>query len=324
MSMADDVVHYMLKVAESEELATKVYDYLKSDYPKETLTWVKEVPWRNTIVPLDGIKMGRRPGGARETDKTNAIKEKYLQGEKLDPVVIVKDSAGDYRLADGYHRTLGRKQAGFKNIDAYVAEVDTTDGPWRKEMHEQKLSKGVKYVEKKASFGGKIDTEKLLYGSLRGANNDMFEKQASLQYAEHDMFEKQANPALAAFGTKALSGAKKFGTSLGNFGQKVMGTQARNMKKQYKVAKKNAKGYGGDNVVGRTVNKVTGTDQTTANLIKQQEQNAKAAYKGARKEKWVARGKLGAGAVGTKYVYDAFNPTPPPPPPTPQPPNNFN
>lgn len=156
------------KVA-ATDYADKVYDYLKGDYPKETIEWVKPLLWKKKKLQLSEIKMARRPGGARETDKTKAIKEKYEAGDKMDPVVVVKDGNGDYRLADGYHRTLGCKQAGFDEIEAYVAETTKTDGPWKSEMHEKKLSKGIKNFKPTTEKTASIDKEANPFGAVGGA-----------------------------------------------------------------------------------------------------------------------------------------------------------
>lgn len=164
------------KKAETNKLGLKVYQYLIGDYPKETLDWVKSLHWEKKELPLDSIKMGRRPGGARETDKTNAIRDKYKAGETLDPVVVVLDGAGEYRIADGYHRTLGRKKAGFDTIEAYVAQTEEVEGPWKHEMHDRKLSKGIK----KAAGIGVEDMYD--YNPLRGKGTEYLEKEAKFGF----------------------------------------------------------------------------------------------------------------------------------------------
>ncbi|MNV65080.1 ParB-like nuclease domain protein [compost metagenome] len=83
--------------------------------------------------------MARRPGG-RNMDKVKGIAEAIQSGEKMDPIVLVKQSDGSYQIADGYHRTLGFQKAGKDKIKAYVATNVGDDGPWDEEMHEKKLN----------------------------------------------------------------------------------------------------------------------------------------------------------------------------------------
>lgn len=217
----------LLKTA-SEELADKVFKYLKGDYPLETIEWVKEVPWEKTIVSLEDLKMGRRPGGAREPEKTEALKEKYENGEKLDPVIVVKDGNGDLRLADGYHRTLGRKKAGFKNIDAYVGTSEDVDGPWKSEMHDKKISKGVPHEKTANLIGGSIDVNNILKGNLNGLGDHLI--------------EKQANP-LVGMGAKMLGGAKTMGSKVTaggkNYWGNLSGSKVKGAKADRKELKKN-------------------------------------------------------------------------------------
>lgn len=129
---------------QAADVATKtVQKYLEKTYPQSTLEWVKDAEWEEKNVPLDSIKMGRRPGGARETDKVKAIAKAFDDGEKMEPVVLVKIPNGELKVADGYHRTLGCKHSGNTKIKAWVGKVDVSEGAWDKEMHEQKLNKGM-------------------------------------------------------------------------------------------------------------------------------------------------------------------------------------
>jgi hypothetical protein len=144
-----------------EDLTNKVYDYLKENYPEDVLDWVKDAEWSlQDKVPLSKIKMARRPGGAREQDKVKGIAEAVKEGKPMEPVVLVKLSDGTYKIADGYHRTLGFQKAGKSFIRAYVAVTDSDKGKWDKEMHEKKLNIGKKANEenyelvKLAGLGG--------------------------------------------------------------------------------------------------------------------------------------------------------------------------
>lgn len=125
-----------------DELGDTVYAALAENYPEDTLGWVKDAEWRlDKSVPLDDIQMARRPGG-RDQDKVDGIAQAIEDGKTMDPVVLVDTPGNDQlEIADGYHRTLAFKKAGRDTIAAYVAKVDTDDGPWVTEMHDKKLNK---------------------------------------------------------------------------------------------------------------------------------------------------------------------------------------
>ena len=138
---------------EQKKTNNKVYKYLLENYPPDCLEWAKTVDWKLVQrVPLSSVKMARRPGGAREQDKVKNIAEAIKGGKKMDPVVLVKLSDGTYKIADGYHRTLGTDKAGKVSINAWVASVSEDKGPWDKEMHEKKLNVGKPAMKKTASL----------------------------------------------------------------------------------------------------------------------------------------------------------------------------
>lgn len=114
----------------------KVYDYLKKNYPADTLGWVKGAKWELRDVPLATIDMMRRPGG-RNMEKVKSIAAKVREGESMEPVVLV-DTPKGRKVADGYHRTLGFRHAGKTRIRAYIAKVEAEHGPWDTDMHAKK------------------------------------------------------------------------------------------------------------------------------------------------------------------------------------------
>lgn len=146
--------------------ANTVHKYLKENYPEDCIEWCKDVDWKEKKVPLSTIKMARRPGGARETDKVKGIAEAVKQGKPMEAVVLVKTPNGTTKIADGYHRTLGHDHADKKTIKAWIAEVPDNKGPWDKEMHEKKLNVGktadfdlgLAGLEKQASLLGLLGT----------------------------------------------------------------------------------------------------------------------------------------------------------------------
>lgn len=141
----EEVKKFKAQNPEKEQVNKIVYNYLKKNYPEDCIYWAKLVQWDlEKQVPLDKIKMARRPGGAREKDKVKRISQAVRNGESMEPVVLVRLPDGTMKIADGYHRTLGFKNADQKTIKAWVADVLVNDGPWDKEMHEKKLNTGKK------------------------------------------------------------------------------------------------------------------------------------------------------------------------------------
>lgn len=213
-----EVMEGIEKEAKEQNLAKEVYDYLASDYPKKTLDWVNKGEWSKGNIPLEKIKMGRRPGGARESKKTKALEELYKKNEKVDPIVLVLDGKGEYRIADGYHRTLARKNAGFDSIEAYVMKTDEESGPWIFDMHDQKISKGVSTI--KETFQKNAYEEDHGYGHL---------KYAGVKYLRNGFnvgLDKQAN--------KFLKPIKSFTGYLTGSTKKKTGKALEHAKQGYK------------------------------------------------------------------------------------------
>lgn len=125
--------------------------YLRKTYPDRVLKWVDDAKWSGPAeVALENIKMDRRPGG-REMDKVKGIAQAFKDNKAMEPVVLVKND-GKYKVADGYHRTLGAKHAGKTTIKAIVGEVEDMKGPWDKEMHDAKLNVGKAAFEHNSFF----------------------------------------------------------------------------------------------------------------------------------------------------------------------------
>lgn len=119
----------------------QVKDYLRKTYPDRVLKWVEDAKWSGPKeIPLSEIKMDRRPGG-REMDKVKGIAKAFENGDAMEAVILVKND-GKYKVADGYHRTLGARHAGKTTIKAMVGEVQDLNGPWDKDMHDAKLNVG--------------------------------------------------------------------------------------------------------------------------------------------------------------------------------------
>lgn len=141
------------RVADGEKVdAAKVLGYLSDNYPQRVLGWVRDASWVHRRVPLEQIKMGRRPGG-RDLDKVDAIATAIKSGKAMDPVVLVDTGEDKLEIADGYHRTLATDRADRASIDAYVGSGVGRHGPWEQEMHDAKLNKSD--AEKKKLAGAR-------------------------------------------------------------------------------------------------------------------------------------------------------------------------
>lgn len=125
--------------------------YLQKTYPDRVLKWVDDAEWSGPKeVPLESIKMDRRPGG-REMDKVKGIAQAFKENKKMEAVVLVEND-GKYKVADGYHRTLGAKHAGKTTIKAVIGKVDDLKGAWDKDMHDAKLNVGKAAFETNSFF----------------------------------------------------------------------------------------------------------------------------------------------------------------------------
>lgn len=148
-----DVARSMLSTKSTAEIAAQtshadltheVYAYLARHYPAAVLEWVKDARWHGPVsVALSRIEMARRPGGARNPAKVEAIAASIRAGTQLAPVVLVKvPGQAKYEIADGWHRTLALKRAGKTSTLAWVGVVGTDTGPWDGAMNRAKLNKG--------------------------------------------------------------------------------------------------------------------------------------------------------------------------------------
>lgn len=116
----------------------EVYAYLARHYPADVLEWVKDAHWHGPVdVDLSDIDMARRPGGARDEDKVDAMVRAIEDGTPPPhPVVLVDPPGpGKYEIADGWHRTLAFKKARRTTIRAWIGQVGTDIGPWGAEMN---------------------------------------------------------------------------------------------------------------------------------------------------------------------------------------------
>jgi hypothetical protein len=120
----------------------EVYAYLARHYPANVLEWVKDAHWHGpSTVALSDIDMARRPGGARNEDKVDALVRAIEDGTPpMHPIVLVDTPGnGKYEIADGWHRSLAYQKAGRTHLTAWIGTVDTATGPWGAEMNRVSL-----------------------------------------------------------------------------------------------------------------------------------------------------------------------------------------
>ena len=121
-------------------MGQRVYDYLRQNYPKDTLDWVIGQDWHfHPKMQLSRIHMERRPGG-RDMEKVESMTEAVRAGKRFEPIVLCAGRDGPH-VADGYHRLLAYRRAGLKTIAAYMADGGPTDV--LPEMHRRKLNKSL-------------------------------------------------------------------------------------------------------------------------------------------------------------------------------------
>jgi hypothetical protein len=104
------------------DLSRVVSRYLLRSYPGKDVSWVTDpdIDWEyDPGVPLDEINMARRPGGRNET-KVAEIAGIVDAGASVDPIVLADFGEPKYRIADGFHRTLGAEKAGKDAIPAFI------------------------------------------------------------------------------------------------------------------------------------------------------------------------------------------------------------
>jgi hypothetical protein len=202
----------LLKKAE-EGLQKTVYDLLKEHYPTKVLGWVKDATWSLKDVDLSEINMSRRPGG-RNMDKVKNIAQAILDGKKMEPVVLVKQSTGRYQVADGYHRTLGFQKAEKTKIRAYIATGLEDDGPWDEEMHANKLN-----VEpgKKAYFM-ELGLAKLAASTVKG--RELFKETPEMDAEKkriHSVVGQSKTKSFQELKNRAISSSPRGLASLGRY-----------------------------------------------------------------------------------------------------------
>jgi hypothetical protein len=124
--------------------ADDVARQLSTDYPPDSLGWVKNAQWSGPAeIPLSNINFANRKKWnawhepARVTKFANRIAKRAEQGRRVKPVVLadLPDSGKnrDLMIVDGHHRSLAYQKLG-KPVWGYVGRVPEVEGPWT-ELH---------------------------------------------------------------------------------------------------------------------------------------------------------------------------------------------
>jgi ParB-like nuclease domain len=116
--------------------AEHIYQQLLADYPPDSITWVRELPWVGPVeIPLDGVDWDDKDSWAASHQKKRVKRfaKRIRTGDQdVNPVVGVKVPGDDrLKVIDGHHRALAYKKEG-KPVKAYVGTAPSSDAsdPW--------------------------------------------------------------------------------------------------------------------------------------------------------------------------------------------------
>lgn len=116
--------------------AEHVYQQLLQNYPPDSVSWVRDIPWIGPIeIPLDRIDWDGKDSWAASHQKKRVkrfVKRIHNGGEDVHPIVGVQVPGDDrVKVIDGHHRALAYQKEG-KPAKAYVgfAPSDDSDSPW--------------------------------------------------------------------------------------------------------------------------------------------------------------------------------------------------
>ncbi len=122
--------------SDSASIATAVHHQLQGDYPDQAIAWVLSADWKGPVrVPVDKIDWANAETWQASHDPVHVgVMRDRIESGIEKPVILVRVPHSKLlRVIDGHHRVTAYK-ALDKNIKAYVAKVNATQGPWD-EMH---------------------------------------------------------------------------------------------------------------------------------------------------------------------------------------------
>lgn len=125
----------------TNQAAEDVYQQLAEDFPPAACDWAHHAMWKGPVmVPLDHIDWTPDQMDASSPDRVDHFKKKMKKGKNLKPVILVKTpDTSKLQLIDGHHRYLAAAEMGSP-VKAYIATVDSENGPWET-MHDSQYAK---------------------------------------------------------------------------------------------------------------------------------------------------------------------------------------
>lgn len=117
---------------DSDAIATAVHHQLSDDYPEEAIGWTLSAQWKGPRrIDLDKVDFGDqgRWQASHDPVHVDVMKQRIEQGIEK-PIILVKTPHSKmFKVIDGHHRATAYQQLG-KDVKAYVASVNATNGPW--------------------------------------------------------------------------------------------------------------------------------------------------------------------------------------------------
>lgn len=118
-----------------DALNEDVYDMMSDDFPDEAINWVCAAQWRGPQkIACDKVddsnKADWKASQPSDADRVEKFADILRNGGKLKPIVVVQRPRGKAMIVDGHHRYLAHEKAGKANVLAYVAKVQSAEGPW--------------------------------------------------------------------------------------------------------------------------------------------------------------------------------------------------
>ncbi len=128
-----------------EDISEDISKELESDYPPESLGWIKAIPWSDAQrVPLDQIDFSNADNwnASKEPEKVEKFAERIVSGWEK-PILLIRKPGNDkLTVIDGHHRALAYRKTDRGPL-AFVGEAPKITGPWDS-MHDSQRDKAAK------------------------------------------------------------------------------------------------------------------------------------------------------------------------------------
>jgi hypothetical protein len=148
----------------SDSARGRVMRQMANDFPKGSMEWMHEVPWKGPVeVPIGSLNFRDEREWAANHDPGAVDRyEQDIANGIHKPIVAVKYPGNDtYDIVDGHHHAMAYRRAGVTPL-AYVAKVPGEKGPWN-EMHSFQRTGGVKKYKLRLKKSKKVSKESVHY-----------------------------------------------------------------------------------------------------------------------------------------------------------------